>query len=120
MRTNSQLHAEDPSWVKGTAPLVTPDLEEVIRLVTKQLPQVRWEQLHVTHEGDDDGVWFFWVSGSSGEVQIEASSGACPFLIETDKHDDRITALTPRATADTVVQWLRLPGGREESPWHSN
>jgi hypothetical protein len=105
--------------VKGTAPSSTPDLEEVVRLIQEGLPEARWVQAPVTHPTDDDGVWFFWIPGLPGEVQIESSYAVVPFIVETDKHDECITASSPRETADTVIRWLKLPGGREESPWHS-
>jgi hypothetical protein len=86
--------------------------------VQLELPLVRWEQLGVTLPGDDDGLWFFWIPDVPGEVQIESSDGVCPFLVETDKHDDCVTTHTPHETADKIVEWLGLPGGRAESPWH--
>lgn len=95
---------------------MTPELEAVIRRVQEQLPLARWEQLPVKWPADDDGLWIFWIPGMPGEVQIESSWGVCPFLIETDKHDERATGQTPAETADTVVKWLQLPGGRAESP----
>ncbi len=98
--------------VKGTAPAATPDLDEVIRLVRLRLPEVAWQQVPVSHAADDDGLWFFWGPTWRGEVQIESSTGTCPFVVETDKHDGRRTTNTPAETADTVVAWLRLPGGR--------
>lgn len=105
--------------VKGTAPAMTSDLEEVIRRVQDRLPDIQWAQISVTHAADDDGLWFFWLPRLPGEVQIESDSGACPFLIETDKHDGRLVAESAEDTADTIVRWLELPGGRTESVWHA-
>ena len=104
--------------VKGTAPSMTPDLEEVIRRVQERLPNMKWQQTSVRWPADDDGVWFFWLPDLPGEVQIESGYSACPFLVETDKHDERVTANSPVETADTIIRWLQLPGGRAESPWH--
>jgi hypothetical protein len=114
----SRVPATEGECVKGTAPSSTPHLEEVFRRVKERLPRVEWEQLHVRHAADDDGLWLFWIPDLPGEVQIESSSGVCPFLVETDKHDDRFTADTPEETANTIIEWLGLPGGRAESPWH--
>jgi hypothetical protein len=100
-------------------PSATPDLEEIVRRVQERLPDVRWEQLVVTHLSGDDGLWFFWRPELPGEVQIESSLGACPFIVETDKHDESITAESPEETSDTIIKWLELPGGRPESPWHA-
>jgi hypothetical protein len=113
-----------PAWlfrakfVKGTAPSTTPDLEAIFQRVRQHLPLAKWQQVPVTLPADDDGIWFFWMPGAPGEVQIESSWGVCPFTVETDKHDDRLTTCTPEDTADAIVKWLRLPGGRAESPWH--
>ena len=104
--------------VKGTAPSMTPALEEVIRRVQQRLPSVKWQQLPVSLPADDDGLWFFWLPDLPGEVQIESSDGVCPFLVETDKHDECITVNSPEETAGTIIRWLQLPGGRAESPWH--
>jgi hypothetical protein len=97
---------------------MTPDLDSVIRRVQEQVPLVKWTQAPVEFPADDDGVWFFWIPGLPGEVQIESSFGVCPFIVETDKLDDCVTANTPEDTAYTIVAWLHLPGGRPESPWH--
>jgi hypothetical protein len=107
------------TWVKGTAPSMTSDLEDVFRRVQKRLPAVKWEQLSVTHPADDDGLWFLWIPDLPGEVQIESSLGVCPFLVETDKHDDCLNANSPEETSETIIKWLQLPGGRSESPWHA-
>ena len=102
--------------MKGTAPSTTSDLEAVVQRVRERLPDVRWAQLSVSWPGDDDGLWFFWLPEQPGDVQIESSMGVCPFMVETDKHDDRISTLTPEDTADLIVKWLQLPGGRTMSP----
>ena len=104
--------------MKGTAPSMTPDLAHVVRRVREGLPSVQWQQAPVTHVGDDDGVWFFWLPDLPGEVQIESSCGACPFIVETDKHDECLSADSPEMTADAIIKWLQMPGGRVESPWH--
>ncbi len=96
----------------GTVSTITPDIEELIGLVRARLPNVEWEQLSVTHTADDDGLWFFWIPSRPGEVQIESSSGACPFLVETDKHGGRVTTTSLVETADVIVEWLELSGGR--------
>ncbi len=94
----------------GTVSTTTPDVEEVIRLVRARLPHVEWEQLPVTHPADDNGLWFFWIPGRPGEVQIESGAGRCPFLVETNKHDGRVTTTSLVETADVIVDWLELSG----------
>ena len=113
MRTDNEVKAS-----KGSAPLMTPDLEEVIRCVQARLPSMNWQQLTVRWPADDDGIWFFWLPDLPGEVSIESSYGVCPFLVESDKHDERLTVSSAEETADTIIRWLQLPGGRAESPWH--
>jgi len=103
---------------KGTAPSITPDLDMIFQLLQEELPEVQWTQLPVTHPSDDDGLWFFWIPEASGEVQIESSSGFCPFLIATDKHDQHRNADSPKEVAAIVLEWLAMPGGRPSSPWH--
>ncbi len=94
-------------WVKGSAPSTTSDLEAVIRGVKGHFPNIDWQQLPVTHPGDDDGIWFFKLLGSRDEVQIESSDGLCPFLIETNRHDGRQVAETVEEVVETVVRWLK-------------
>jgi hypothetical protein len=88
------------------------DIDEVIRLVQERVPLVEWEQLSVKHPADDDNLWYFWVPGQMGEVQIEADGGRCPVLVETDKHDERVVASSPVEVAKVIVAWLELPDGR--------
>ena len=89
--------------VRGTAPSSTSDLEEIVRIVKEQVPQVTWWQLPVSHPGDDDGLWFFSLPGSSHHVQIESSTGLCPFIIEATRHDNCRTGTTPSEVAAHVV-----------------
>ena len=56
-------------------------------------PLVNVQQLQVLHPGaDDDEIWFFRCPGSELEVQIESSTGMCPFLIETNESNVRFDA----------------------------
>ncbi len=94
------------------------DVQQVIVLVRQAYPVARWTRLSVTHPGDDDGIWFFWLPDQPGEVQIESSFGVCPFMVETDKHDERFTGASVQEVAEKVVEWLALPGGHSEAFWH--
>jgi len=85
------------------------DIDRLIELVRKEFPDVLFEPLAILHPPDDDGIWFFRLPGIKGEVQAESSSGMCPFMIETDKHDERAHSETIEAAARTIVAWLRLP-----------
>jgi hypothetical protein len=91
----------------GTAPKMTDDLRQIVEGVQAKLPDVRWEQLPVTHAADDDGLWFFTrAARGSREVQIQSSSGTCPFLIETDVDDKVRTGRTPDEVIRQIVALL--------------
>lgn len=85
------------------------DIDRLIALVRNEFPDVLCEQLAILHPADDDGIWFFRLPGVKGEVQAESSSGMCPFIVETDKHDERVHSETIEAAARTIGAWLRLP-----------
>lgn len=66
------------------------DVDQIIRIVSAW-SDVEVQQLQVTHSGaDDDGLWFFTLD--EFEVQIESSTGMCPFLIEGDEYPERSIA----------------------------
>ena len=79
------------------------DIDQIIASVKEQIPNVQIEQLRVTHPADDDGLWWFRVPNRS-EVQVESSTGNCPFLIETDLSS--ATTATLEETIRTLI--LRL------------
>jgi hypothetical protein len=83
------------------------EVDRILDLVRSVYPDVVCQQLQVVHpRADDDGLWFFTRPGVSNEVQVESSSGTCPFLIEHDDSDERRTANTPEEVADTIREWL--------------
>jgi hypothetical protein len=60
------------------------------------------QQLRVSHPGaDDDGLWYFGQPASEFQVQIESPDGMCPFRVETDENDERLTG---RSVEETVEQ----------------
>jgi hypothetical protein len=92
--------------VRGTAPEMTPDLREIIDGVSSALPEVAWDQLVVSFPADDDGLWFFRRPGVSGqEVEIESSTGVCPFYIEADDAEPD-WGRTPAETVEKIVALL--------------
>lgn len=100
---------EQPSQVK-----------QIIALVREVHPEIRWTRAWVRNpKVDDDGIWFFWFAEEDGEVQIESSLGVCPFLIETDKHNEVFNAETVEQTADKIIEWLAMSGGHRDYFWHS-
>jgi hypothetical protein len=83
------------------------DVDRVIELVRAAVPDVIWSQLQVKYPADDDGLWFFHLPGQRpGKVQIESSSGMCPFLIEGDTTTERFNGGTPEETARIVLNLL--------------
>ncbi len=71
-----------------------------------------YEQPTVSYPGtDDDGVWFFSVPGSDLEVQIESPNGMCPFLVEANANDERLTTDSTEITTDAVRRLLHLADG---------
>jgi hypothetical protein len=71
------------------------DIEKLIQSFSTIYPTVRVRQLEVLHTGaDDNRLWFFQRPDSGLEVHIESSTGMCPFLIETDENDTRVTTAT--------------------------
>lgn len=85
------------------------DVDRIIELIHTMYPQVRVEQLKVSHPGsDDDGLWFFDQPESPFQVQIESSTGMCPFLIETDENDARLTTSSVEETVRTLCGLLHL------------
>lgn len=63
------------------------DIDEILRQVKIRHPAVQIAQLQVKFPADDDGLWFFQVRGI--EIQLESSSGWCPFVLESDAHARR-------------------------------
>ena len=59
------------------------DIDLIIEQVKRMNTNVVVSQLSKTHSADDDGVWWFRVHGHEQDVQIESSSGQCPFIIES-------------------------------------
>jgi hypothetical protein len=95
------------AMVKGTCPTIGTDIEDIVRGVRVRLPEATCEQLSVSHAADDDGLWFFSLPGSDREVQIESSTGRCPFLVETNGSDERVTASSVSEVVDCVVRLLQ-------------
>jgi hypothetical protein len=85
------------------------DIEQIIESIKKTSPEVTVRQVEVLHPGaDDDGLWFFSKISGELEVQIESSTGMCPFLIETDENDTRGTTSLINETINMLSSWLHL------------
>jgi hypothetical protein len=78
------------------------DIDVIIQQLQLSHPEIHAEQLRVAHPGvDDDGLWFFKHPVSGVEVQLESSTGSCPFVVES-------TGSALRPTAATVQQAVAL------------
>ena len=58
------------------------DIDQITATIRERIPGVQVEQWIKLHPTDDDGLWYFRRHGCqvSGEIQLESSSGNCPFV----------------------------------------
>jgi hypothetical protein len=83
------------------------DADRTIQLVKDVCPAVDIQQLRVSHPGaDDDGLWYFGQPASEFQVQIESPNAMCPFLVETDENDDRLTGRSVEETVELLTRLL--------------
>ena len=87
------------------------DIDAIIARLLVAHPDISAEQLTVLHPGaDDDGLWFFRHPATDVEVQLESSTGICPFLFESSGSADRLTAGTVEQAIAFVAAGLGLSG----------
>lgn len=84
------------------------DVDEIIKRIQDLCPAVEVRQLQVSHRGDDDGIWYFDRPGSDYQVQIESSSGMCPFLVETDENEKRYVTYSIEETIQILTGLLHV------------
>jgi len=85
------------------------DIDQVIFKIKNICSTTRVRQLKVSHaRADDDGIWFFEQPNNEFEVQLESPNGMCPFLIETDENDKRITTVSVEETVATLTRLLHI------------
>lgn len=58
------------------------DIDRVIDLVAAELADANVVQHQDAWPLDDDGVWFFSLPKVVNNIQIESSTGMCPFVVE--------------------------------------
>jgi hypothetical protein len=84
------------------------DIDQVVRALRSAYPTLAVEQLRVTHPcADDDGLWFFRHPRCPTDVQLESSTGAAPFLIESDGQAPSVVR-TVQEAIEAVAQRLGL------------
>ena len=87
------------------------DIDAIIAHLHLAHPDISATQLTVLHPGaDDDGLWFFRHPTTDVEVQLESSSGTCPFLFESSGSADRLTARSIEQAVAFVVAGLGISG----------
>lgn len=64
------------------------DIKSIIKRLAEERPDIGVRRLKVSHEADDDGIWFFSAEGAI-EIQLESSTGNFPFLIEASANQRR-------------------------------
>jgi hypothetical protein len=88
-------------------PMPIRDAARVIAVLKAKHPTLSVRHLEVSHPGaDDDGLWFF--AANEIEVQIESSTGMCPFLVETNENTTRTTTNSIEETVETISAMLHL------------
>jgi hypothetical protein len=87
------------------------DIDVIIQNLTSAYPALQARQLKVVNPGaDDDGLWLFRISGKVIEVQLESTSGMCPFLFESSGNNSRNNANTIASAVELVAAGLGLLG----------
>ena len=97
------------------------DIDAIISQLRLAHPDVSAEPLAVMRPGtDDDGLWFFGHPASDVELQLESSTGNCPFLVESSASVDRPIADTVEQAVALVVTGLGLAGQRPNNSFKPN
>src|SRR6266496_1178445 len=79
----------------------------VLAAVRAGVAGARVDRLAVTYPADDDNLWFIQRAEGAARVQIGSHrNGRPPFLIESDQHDRRVTAVTVQEAIDVIEDWL--------------
>jgi len=89
------------------------DIDAIIAQLHLAHPDISAAQLTVLRAGagaDDDGLWFFRHPATDVEVQLESSTGTCPFLFESSGSSDRLTASSVEQAVAFVVAGLGVSG----------
>jgi hypothetical protein len=81
------------------------------------LPNLRVSQWQQVWPGDDDGLW--WLSlPETHDIQIESTTGMCPFVIETEEQccANARTANTVSEAVSIIVEYLSSPKQEDIEP----
>lgn len=93
------------------------DIDRIIGMVTRAMPDVQVVQIETKYPADDDGVWKFRLPGIEKDIQIESSTGTCPFVVESDELSsyDARRGITVDDVAKMVLDYLRSASNRPGS-----
>lgn len=87
------------------------DIDAIIAQLHLTHPDISVAQLIILHPGaDDDGLWFFHHPATDIEVQLESSSGTCPFLFESSGSSDRLIVSSVEQAVSFIVAGLVVSG----------
>jgi hypothetical protein len=78
-------------------------IDQITSSVRSKFPDVRIVQMTKTHPADDDGIWWFRLPGKEKDIQIESSSGNCPFIVESDDDPTVSDARSAKTVEDVVA-----------------
>lgn len=84
------------------------DLDKILLIVASEIPGIQVNQLQVSHQSDDDGLWYFSVPNIHCTVQIESTTRMCPFIVETDEQNSgsALKAATVDEAARLLIQYF--------------
>jgi hypothetical protein len=88
------------------------DIDRIAKRIATSRTDVDFWQLTVTHEADDDGVWWFRRRGAVSRVQLDSSTGNRPFEIGADHCDTTHSANTVDEAVSRILSLLDLDDSR--------
>jgi hypothetical protein len=88
------------------------DIDLVIAALKRRHPDLRAEQRPGAYAAVDEGIWFINLPSTSFEVQLESSTGNCPFLVESSLSPERLHA----ATIGEAINMVSTMLGSHNSP----
>src|SRR5260221_799985 len=84
------------------------DIDKIIAEVVRALPAVAVRQHSDAGACGDDGIWWFSLPGVQPDIQVESSSGSCPFVVETEEQSSSaaLRASTIEQAVQLIVEYL--------------
>jgi hypothetical protein len=82
------------------------DIDRIMQQFRRFDSQVKFQQLSVKLPADDDRLWYVSREREPVSIQIESSTGNCPFLIEFDTSPTSSGRMVV-ATVEEAVELLK-------------